>query len=212
MLGQCGACVRRTRSGVRSRAGPGRRLGRPGACAGTCGSVLDGQSRRTRAQTRPEGDLNRKVISMVAGIIAVRTASLTPLVAGRQRLRVAGSVRGYATAPSNHLPAAVSPRPVPLGRTRSPRGGPSLPPGSAGNPGACGLTDDPLYLAPRILRRRHDRLTKGNGRRRTGHHYGRDLPGTRDRRTARTFTVWRTEFLARFDHPYARNAPIENAT
>jgi hypothetical protein len=78
---------------------------------------------------------------------AIATASLEPF-------------RGYATGveqpPTRGDPGARTVSPC---QTRSPRRGPSASPGPAGDPRTRGPTGDLLYLARRILRRRHARPT-----------------------------------------------------
>jgi transposase len=116
--------------------------------------------------------------------------------------------------------------------------------------GHRGLSNDPLYRARRILRRRHDRLTDRQSARlraaltagdpndevsaawlfaqRLMHAYAnpdraagksaaerviimaKTFPVPEIARLGRTLTVWRTEFLARFDHPDVSNGPTEN--
>jgi transposase len=170
-----------------------------------------------------------------AGIV---TASLDPF-------------RGYATALSNHLPAAVRVldpfhlvKLALLGVDRVRRRV------QQDTLGHRGLSNDPLYRARRILRRRHDRLTDRQSARlraaltagdpndevsaawlfaqRLMHAYAnpdraagksaaerviimaKTFPVPEIARLGRTLTVWRTEFLARFDHPDVSNGPTEN--
>jgi len=169
---------------------------------------------------------------------AIVTASLDPF-------------RGYATALSTHLPAAVRVldpfhlvKLALLGVDRVRRRV------QQDTLGHRGLTDDPLYRARRILRRRHDRLTERQWARlhaalaagdpneeitagwlvaqRLMQAYAnpdrvagkvaaeqvitlaRTCPVPEIARLGRTLTVWRTEFLARFDHPDVSNGPTEN--
>lgn len=168
----------------------------------------------------------------------IRTASLDPF-------------RGYATALTTHLPAAVrvldpfhlvklALLAVDQVRRRI----------QQDTTGHRGLAGDPLYRARLILRRRHDRLTTRQAARlqaallagdpndeisvawlvaqRLMQAYanpdraaGRDAaervitaaktcPVREVARLGRTLTTWRTEFLARFDHPDVSNGPTEN--
>ena len=168
----------------------------------------------------------------------IRTASLDPF-------------RGYATALTTHLPAAVrvldpfhlvklALLAVDQVRRRV----------QQDTTGHRGLAGDPLYRARLILRRRHDRLTArqaarlqaallagdpndeitlawivaqrlmqayANPDRAAGRVAAEQVitaaktcPVREVARLGRTLSVWRTEFLARFDHPDVSNGPTEN--
>lgn len=163
----------------------------------------------------------------------VTTASLDPF-------------RGYATALSHELPAAVRVldpfHVVKLGLTAVDDVRRRVQTDTCGHRGRVG---DPLYRIRRVLRRRCDRLTDTAWQRlRDGLAAGdpdgeltatwsiaqdlmscyrirdkqaaeaviaaaRDCPVPEVARLARTLTVWRTEFLAHFDHPTVSNGPTE---
>ena len=168
----------------------------------------------------------------------IATASLDPF-------------RGYATALTRHLPAAVRVLDpfhlVKLALLAVDQVRRRVQQASTGHRGLAG---DPLYRARRILRRRHDRLTTRQWTRlqaallagdpndeitlawlvaqRLMQAYAhpdrnagraaaeqvitmaRTCPVPEIARLGRTLTVWRTEFLARFDHPEVSNGPTEN--
>lgn len=188
-----------------------------------------------RSGTVLGGWLGRQDDAWRAGIV---TASLDPF-------------RGYATALSTHLPSAVRVldpfhlvKLALLGVDRVRRRV------QQDTLGHRGLTNDPLYRARRILRRRHDRLTErqwarlsaaltvgdpneeitaawlvaqrlmqayANPDRAAGKiaaeqviTMAKTCPVPEIARLGRTLTAWRSEFLARFDHPEVSNGPTEN--